>query len=292
MNFNNTSLYLFLILGVVGCGQNNEDSHDSNRNITPEILEQHQREDDAKHANNDDGESSQNQTRKPLKDHDDVKLRDIRWHSVVMTGDDSIRAFDNARKKVATIFGTMGVANENIRHLSRKTNEQKNGVMATSAANFEKALREQNIGPDDGCSVFMTSHGTTRGFYIKGQPYLTPTQLDQMLEQHCGNQPTVVLVSACYSGVFAEPLMQRPNRIILTAARKDRTSFGCSSEAVYTYWDGCLIDALNSNSATWSSLSSTINACVQRKERTGNFKPSEPQTRLGANVANLRLFAR
>ena len=51
----------------------------------------------------------------------------------------------------------------------------------------------------------------------------------------------MVLVSACYSGVFVGPSMQKKNRIILTAARQDRTSFGCSAENEYTYWDSCLI---------------------------------------------------
>ena len=90
----------------------------------------------------------------------------------------------------------------------------------------------------------MTSHGSPEGFYLRNAPPITPQKLNKILDLYCNERPTVVLISACYSGVFVGPSMQKENRIILTAARQDRTSFGCSTENQYTYWDSCLIDSL------------------------------------------------
>jgi hypothetical protein len=45
----------------------------------------------------------------------------------------------------------------------------------------------------------------------------------------------VVVVSACYSGTFVEPLADN-HTIVITAASRSRTSFGCSDERHLTYF--------------------------------------------------------
>jgi hypothetical protein len=134
----------------------------------------------------------------------------------------------------------------------------------------------------------MTSHGTRQGFALRNQPVLTPERLNSVLELGCGEQPTVVLVSSCYSGIFTEGVMRKPNRVILSAAREDRTSFGCSVENDFTYWDGCLIDNVPKTD-NWESLYGLVQRCVQDKESRGRFAPSLPQAFFGDKVANLKL---
>jgi hypothetical protein len=82
--------------------------------------------------------------------------------------------------------------------------------------------------------------------------------------------------------------MQKKNRIILTAARQDRTSFGCSAEEQYTYWDSCLIDSLPT-AENWKSLYGTIRQCVETKEHQGHFTPSLPQAYFGKEVSDLKI---
>ena len=212
------------------------------------------------------------------------------WKAVLMTGDDSIAAFDNARREVRGLFEDDGVLDEHIIELSRDAYEQVGGVRATSVDNFEDAMMDLEVGADDGCVVFMTSHGSQDGWYIRDQGYLTPARLDQILDDACGERPTVALISACYSGVFVDPVAS-PNRIILTAARPDRTSFGCSSEATYTYWDGCLIDNLPA-AETWAELYDLIVTCIENKEALGGFTPSGPQGFFGDEVRELPIFYR
>src|SRR5262249_55616338 len=197
----------------------------------------------------------------------------LTWKATLMTGDDSIDAFDNARKTLKSEFLQMGVTPGNIKELSMSPLERKEGSLPSSAKNLAGALRELSVGDHDACLLHMTSHGSPQGFYLKNSRPLSPQMLDKILDRACGDRPTVVLISACYSGVFVGPSMQKENRIILTAARQDRTSFGCSSENQYTYWDACLIDSLPS-SESWRSLYGNIQRCVQTKESNGHCKPS------------------
>jgi Peptidase C13 family len=213
---------------------------------------------------------------------------DLTWKATLMTGDDSIDAFDNARKTLKSEFLQMGVTPDNIKELSMNPVERKRGSLPSSAVNLAGALRELTIGDQDACLIHMTSHGSPQGFYLRNAPPITPQMLDRILDRACGDRPTVVLVSACYSGVFVGPAMQKKNRIILTAARQDRTSFGCSAENQYTYWDGCLIDSLPT-AESWKSLYGTIQRCVQTKESEGHFKPSLPQAYFGEQVSGLKM---
>ena len=124
-------------------------------------------------------------------------------------------------------------------------------------------------------------------WFVRGDTGLTPDKLDQILDASCGNRPTVALISACYSGIFIGPLAQ-PNRVVLTAASATNTSFGCSPEATYTYWDGCLIDNF-ARAGTWEDLYGQVTACIEGKEsaaglsatsslRLGSIKPGHLRT--------------
>jgi hypothetical protein len=212
----------------------------------------------------------------------------LTWKAALMTGDDSIDAFDNARKTLKTEFLNRGVLPVNIKELSMNPLERKRGPMASSAVNLDGALRQLSIGDQDACLIHMTSHGSPQGFYLRNASPITPQMLNKILDQECGERPTVVLISACYSGVFVGPSMQKKNRIILTAARQDRTSFGCSAENQYTYWDSCLVDSLPT-AESWRSLYGTIQQCVQTKESQGHFKPSLPQAYFGEEVSDLKI---
>jgi hypothetical protein len=64
-----------------------------------------------------------------------------------------------------------------------------------------------------------------------------------MVNEACADRMTVVVVSACYSGIFV-PALQTDNRMVLTAARPDRTSFGCGEANVYTFFDQCFLESI------------------------------------------------
>lgn len=98
--------------------------------------------------------------------------------------------------------------------------------------------------------LFMTSHGNhdDHSVYVKlGELPLydvTPADLRKALDR-AGIKHRVVVVSACYAGGFVRPLRDG-HTMVITAARADRPSFGCSSESELTYFGHAfLVDALN-----------------------------------------------
>ena len=62
-----------------------------------------------------------------------------------------------------------------------------------------------------------------------------------------GARYRVVIISACYSGVFARALAG-PRTLVITAAAPDRPSFGCEDGATWTYFgDAFFNQALRSS---------------------------------------------
>ena len=218
----------------------------------------------------------------------------LNWKVVLMAADQGnqaawIPAFDNARQKLLSFFESRGVPATNIRQLSLKPQFQNQSVWPTTSQNFSHVVQNLNAhGNNDACLIHMTSHGSRDGFNI-GSSRLSPGELGAALDAGCGDRPTVVLISACFSGLYVldSSGLKKPNRVILTAASSDRTSFGCSAEHQYTYWDSCLIENLP-RSGKFRDLATNIQACIASKE-AGVSTPSLPQTFIGYGVENLPL---
>jgi hypothetical protein len=212
------------------------------------------------------------------------------WGALFVAGDNSIQAFDNATRRLYSILdGKPGI------NLRRLTSDPGIAPSADEVAGFktmDSAMGFITKGNAGNCLVFMTSHGSRKGFYLAQDSgvggLLPPEGLDWLLDQHCGTRPTVAIVSACFSGIFIDKDMQAPNRIILTAAREDRPSFGCSAGQTYTYFDKCLLD-----SWTWvysfRELFDRTRECVSQRETELGAQPSEPQAYFGTWVADLQL---
>ncbi len=93
--------------------------------------------------------------------------------------------------------------------------------------------------------LFLTSHGNPKdgvGFQVKDR------MMANMMPEHLrdalllsGVKNRVVIVSACFSGVFIGPLTD-DRTIVLTAAISDRTSFGCQPERDWTYFGDAFIN--------------------------------------------------
>lgn len=215
------------------------------------------------------------------------------WKSVFIAGDDSIPNFDNGRSVISSLLEPLGAYDENQRHLtsSPKLANRYKGLELATLDNIVKAFLSLEVDKSkDSCFVFMTSHGIKNfGFYLSSgydgkRGAITPDQLSQIVDHVCGKAPTVLMISACYSGQFIEKLAG-DNRVILTAAIKDRPSFGCSTDTTYTFWDECVIDSIPV-SHTWEELYGEVKTCIERKESLLGFHPSLPQAYFGKNMQN------
>ncbi len=115
---------------------------------------------------------------------------------------------------------------------------------------------------------------------------LSPEELDRALAGGCADAPTVVVVSGCATGAFAAPPVARPNRLILTAAARGRTGFGCGPNLGYTTFDECFLGALP-GAATWVDAFDRTRICVAHREKLVGQSPVEPQVAIGSLVAAL-----
>ena len=212
------------------------------------------------------------------------------WEAVLAAGDDAEPVFDNATRTFNQRLVAAGVPAGNIHRLSASAAELSSSVEPASAKALLQHIAELPARPGDRCLVFLTSHGE-RGagvWLARSNTALSPDELADALSRGCGPAPTVVIVSACYSGGFAAGKMAKPNRIILTAARSDRPSFGCQVHRRYNFFDECLLGALP-KSATWRMAFDKSTQCVRQMERALGERPSEPQAYFGTAVADLEV---
>jgi hypothetical protein len=207
---------------------------------------------------------------------------------VLAAGDDSEPVFDNATRALGQRLIAAGVPATNIRRFSASTSELGVSVEPAFAGVLLQRIAALPARPGDRCLIFLTSHGERgAGLWLaRSSTALSPDELAQALSHGCATVPTVVIVSACYSGSFAAGRMTKPNRIILTAARNDRPSFGCQVHRLYNFFDECLLQALP-RSATWRAAANGSKECVRRMEHALGARPSEPQAYFGGIVANL-----
>jgi len=209
----------------------------------------------------------------------------VHYHAVLAAGDASIPNFDNAVDALAGRLAQSGAATTALTSDGRLISNRRWYATAQSIDDFLGNARES-----DGCLVFVTSHGNEIGLVMgmdnaEGH-YLTPTRLADILARDCGPRPTVAILSGCHTGTFLTPEMMTENRIILTAARRDRTSFGCSTDTTFTYFDECLLAALEEAGA-WKAIFARTKACIEEKESREDFEASLPQAFFGAAVEDL-----
>lgn len=214
----------------------------------------------------------------------------IHWKAILIAGDNSIPNFDRAVDSLDHLLLQRGIT-ERI-SLSATETEWAKGKGAAVPQQIEQAFQQLGLRQGDGCLLFMTSHGNPSGFYLaqmrENRGTWTHRQFADLFNQYCGSLPSIAIISACYSGGFIDDDTVRPNRIILTAARRDRTSFGCGTETEYTYYDDCLLRNWT-QSRTWSGLAANIGHCVDEKERRTDAQPSQPQYVMGEQMQGLLL---
>jgi len=211
------------------------------------------------------------------------------WAAVVIAGDwhahsgGPSEAFDNARRDVSKALVAAGFSPANIRQFSvrperyRDTHPDKTDLTTIYTDLTELASKTQA-----GCLFYLSSHGAPSGAIVDDR-ILAPGVLDAILDRTCGARPTVVVISACFSGVYV-PTLARANRMVLTAARPDRTSFGCGESDKYPYFDTCFLASMP-QTHDFPALGRMVQACVAQKERqTGMKPPSEPQLFVGGGV--------
>ena len=137
--------------------------------------------------------------------------------------------------------------------------------------------------------VDISSHGASRMLARKvgnhAPTALSSRELARKLEPLVGHR-TVIIISACYSGSLIGDL-RAPERIIITAARADRSSFGCAPDSRHTFFGEAEVHAFGQRNRSLHQVFTAIRDDVARMESGKRYQPSEPQIWVGANMTDL-----
>jgi hypothetical protein len=158
--------------------------------------------------------------------------------------------------------------------------------------NLERSLQALAEAMDverDVLVVYLTSHGGA-DFKLAAEHWplevgeLTAGELRAILDR-LDIRHRVIAVSACYSGGWIEPL-QSDDTLVMTAADKDHTSYGCGSKSDLTFFGRAVFDEQLRKTL---SFEAAFNAAVPViKQREVDAKKgdgfSNPQISVGSNI--------
>ncbi|MDI1327460.1 MAG: C13 family peptidase [Brevundimonas sp.] len=211
------------------------------------------------------------------------------WTSAIIAADwrdgrgRPIQAFDNARRDLVKGFLDAGFPRATMVDYSLRPDAPDPATAETVLTGLYEAAGRGSAG----CLLYFTSHGVPTAMVFGDAAPMTPDMMVNIVRRACGARPTVVIVSACYSGIFVNAL-SAPNRMVLTAASRERTSFGCGADETWPWFDGCVLEALPT-ATDFLALAAGARSCVARKEQEhAVVLPSEPQLFVGPDM-QLRL---
>lgn len=214
------------------------------------------------------------------------------WVGLVIAGDHeasgggSTEVFDNARHDIAQALIQDGFDPAHIRQFSSAPSRYIDPMpLSADLSNIAKVGQDLTKTMHGGCLFYFTSHGSPHGIVVDGK-ILTPNVMNTLITTICPNELTIVVVSSCYSGIFI-PALAADNRMILTASRPDRASFGCGADTRYTFFDKCILQSLPT-SHTFPILGKEAKSCVAAREKKEKITPpSDPQMFVGARIKSM-----
>lgn len=208
---------------------------------------------------------------------------------VAFAGDGGEDVFRNEAEYAAQLFGKRFGATAHALVLENNPATLTTNPLA-DWSNLDAALSGLGriMQPDqDILLLYVASHGSEDHTLLVD---MDPLPLDQIGAQDLAGilathhfKWKVLVINACYSGGFAPPL-RGPGTLVLTAARSDRSSFGCGSESDITYFGHAwLVDALN-HTDNFVDAFKQARGEIATWEKQDKLTPSEPQIDIGSGI--------
>ena len=182
------------------------------------------------------------------------------------------------------VAGRFGSGPVNVQYNSKKGGGATIEALAMSLQVAANGMDAEN----DVLFLILTSHGSRAGLAVKAgrlTQTLTPSNLADMLER-TSVRHKVVVISACYSGVFI-PRLANPDVLVITAADADHPSFGCQDKAKWTYFGEAFFNVALRRARSLKEAFVVAHALVRKRELREHFEPSNPLMAGGANVQSL-----
>jgi peptidase C13-like protein len=166
------------------------------------------------------------------------------------------------------------------------TKRRSDATLGTLAATLDSVAKKMDA-ENDVLLVILTSHGSRAGLVVKAgarEETLSPWLLAATL-RYTGVRHRLVIISACYSGIFL-PLADA-DTMVITAADADHPSFGCRDGAQWTYFGDAFFNTAMRRAANLRDAFNQAREIVRKRELQNGFDPSNPQIAGGENIENL-----
>jgi hypothetical protein len=140
---------------------------------------------------------------------------------------------------------------------------------------------------EDVVFLHIATHGSADNLLLFELPPLelqplTPTALARMFADS-GIKWKVIVLSACYSGGFIEPLKD-DNTLIMTASDATHSSFGCDYDSDITWFSQALYGEALRRTFSFAAAFEQARRSVTAREKAGGNEPSNPQMFVGAAI--------
>ncbi|MDF3864926.1 C13 family peptidase, partial [Pseudomonas denitrificans (nom. rej.)] len=204
----------------------------------------------------------------------------IELYGVSLGGDGKQSVFLREADYVANLLGDRFGARGVVRLVNHR-DHLADRPMATreTLARTLRTIAERS-GPEDLVFIYLTSHGSHDHQLVLDMPGLKlddlPASELATLLAPLKDRYKVLVISACYSGGFI-PALKDDKTLIMTAARSDRVSFGCSEEADFTYFGDALFAKAFQQTDDLRQAFKLASTAVAKREKEEEFEPSEPQ---------------
>ncbi|MEZ0243555.1 MAG: C13 family peptidase, partial [Sphingomonas sp.] len=139
---------------------------------------------------------------------------------------------------------------------------------------------------EDVLILYSTSHGAPIGIVYHdaddGFGIMPPKRLAGILDS-LGIKNRMLIISACYSGVFV-PALASPTTALFTAASDSRPSFGCAADNDWTFFGDAMINHAFRKPQSLKAASDEARGLITKWETGGGVQASNPQVSIGASV--------
>jgi hypothetical protein len=135
--------------------------------------------------------------------------------------------------------------------------------------------------------LYLTSHGSmdhkfSLEFGSMQFNALDPRILRDMLDQS-GIRQRVIVISACYSGGFIHAL-KNDDTLVISAAAADKTSFGCSNEADFTYFGRAYFQQAMHQTDSFIEAFALAKPAIAKREIEVGYERSDPRIFVGRHI--------
>ncbi len=177
-----------------------------------------------------------------------------------------------------------GLEKRSLRLVNDQRDLEKYPLASAAALRYALQALGRVMDEDDVLFLALSSHGWKDATITVSNAGMRPStlgakELGAMLKES-GIQWRVVVISACYSGSFIQPLADN-RTIVITASSRRRPSFGCGVERDLTYFGEAFYRDALPTAPTLRAAFEAARREITAREKAERQRPSRPQGYFG-----------